>query len=100
MSFTGERFPTVAQFDRVPYRPAAPIAADSFTQAEAEALARGALLFEQEAGASWYLAAALPYYDEHQQLAGPQRSPAHRFLRSKRWSGSRPKTADRPGRTG
>jgi hypothetical protein len=67
LRFTGERFLTVAQFDRVPYRPAAPIAADSFTQAEAEALARGVLLFEQEPGASWYLAAALPYYDEHQQ---------------------------------
>jgi hypothetical protein len=67
LRFTGERFLSVAQFERLPYRPEVPIVADSLTQADAEALARQVLLFEQQAGASWYLAAALPYYDQDQQ---------------------------------
>jgi len=67
LRFTGERFLTVAEFERVPYRPARPISADSFTPSHADALAHEVMLFEQEAGASWYLAAALPYYDQDQQ---------------------------------
>lgn len=67
LRFTGERFLTVSQFERVPYRPAAPIRADSFTPSDARELARKVLRFEQEVGASWYLAAALPYYDRDLQ---------------------------------
>lgn len=67
LRFTGERFLTVAQFERVPYRPASPIAARSFTPDDANELARRVLRFEQAAGASWYLAAALPCYDRDLQ---------------------------------
>ena len=67
LRFTGERFLTVAQFEHVPYRPATPIAAASFTPSEADELAREVMLFEQKAGATWYLAAALPYYDQDLQ---------------------------------
>ncbi|MBA3808935.1 MAG: hypothetical protein H0X28_11185 [Solirubrobacterales bacterium] len=67
LRFTGKRFLTVAQFERVPYRPATRITADSFTPSDADALAREVMLFEQHAGASWYLAAALPYYDQDLQ---------------------------------
>lgn len=67
LRFTGERFLTVAQFERVPYRPATRITADSFAPSDADALARDVMLFEQEVGASCYLAAALPYYDQDLQ---------------------------------
>jgi hypothetical protein len=67
LRFTGDRFLSVAQFERISYRPASPITADTFTPSDAEALAREVLRFEQAAGASWYMAAALPYYDSDQQ---------------------------------
>jgi hypothetical protein len=67
LRFTGERFLMVAQFERVPYRPATRITADSFAPSDADALARDVMLFEQEVGASCYLAAALPYYDQDLQ---------------------------------
>lgn len=67
LRFTGERFLTVAQFERLPYSPSAPIKVDAFAPSDADSLAREVMLFEQEAGASWYLAAALPYYDQDQQ---------------------------------
>jgi hypothetical protein len=54
LRFTGERFLAVAQFERVPYRPATRITAGSFTPSDADALARNVMLFEQEIGASWY----------------------------------------------
>jgi hypothetical protein len=37
LRFTGERFLTVAQFERLPYRPATPITADSFAPSNADA---------------------------------------------------------------
>jgi hypothetical protein len=67
LRFTGERFLTVAQFERVPYRPATRITADSFVPSDADALARDVMLFEQEVGASWYVTAALPCYDQDLQ---------------------------------
>ncbi len=67
LRFTGERFLAVAQFERVPYRPATRITAGSFTPSDADALARNVMLFEQEVGASWYVTAALPYYDQDLQ---------------------------------
>lgn len=67
LRFTGERFLSVAQFERVPYRPSAPITADSFSPSDAGVLAREVMSFEQEVGASWYVAAALPYYDQDLQ---------------------------------
>ena len=67
LRFTGDRFLTVTQFSRIPYRPAAPIAAHAFTPTDANDLARGVLRFEQRVGASWYMAAALPCYDKDLQ---------------------------------
>lgn len=64
LRFTGERFLTVTQFERLAYRPVAPITAETFAPSDAIALARGVMLFEQDVGATWYLAATLPYHDE------------------------------------
>ena len=50
LRFTGERFLAVAQFKRVPYRPATRITASSFTLSDADALARNVMLFEQKDG--------------------------------------------------
>jgi hypothetical protein len=62
--FVGGRFLQVATLSGLPYAPAAPFAADSFTPADASQLARGALLFEQEHGADHYLAPTLPQADQ------------------------------------
>jgi hypothetical protein len=64
LRFTGERFQTVAQFERLQYRPAAPLTAESFAPSDATVLAREVMLFQQDVRAAWYLAAALPYYDQ------------------------------------
>jgi hypothetical protein len=64
LRLTGERFMTVSQFDRLPYRPEVPITGESLTPTSASTLARDVMLCEQEMGASWYLAAGLPYYDQ------------------------------------
>lgn len=63
LRFTGERFISVEQLAKLPYAPRAPFIAHTFTAVQAEALARGVLLFEQASGAACYLAAGLPYYD-------------------------------------
>jgi hypothetical protein len=63
LRLTGERFMSVSQFERLPYRPDKPITAESLTPSGASELARGVMLCEQEIGASWYLATGLPYYD-------------------------------------
>ncbi len=67
LRLTGERFMSVSQFEQLPYRPDAPITADSFTPSAADVLARDVMLCEQVIGASWYLAAGLPYYDKDLQ---------------------------------
>jgi hypothetical protein len=64
LRFAGERYLTVSQFERLPYRPPAPITADTFTATQAQTLARGVMSFQQQAGASFYLAAGLPYADD------------------------------------
>lgn len=61
--FVGERFLDVEHFERVPYRPDAPVTADGLTPSGAEELAKAVMRFEQEAGASCYLAAGVPYAD-------------------------------------
>jgi hypothetical protein len=66
LCFTGERYLEVSRFERLPYRPAAPITAGAFTPKQAHALARGVMSFEQQAGARFYLAAGLPYFDDDQ----------------------------------
>ncbi len=64
LRFIGERYLTVSQFERLPYRPSAPITAETFTAAQAQTLAHGVMSFQQQAGASFYLAAGLPYADD------------------------------------
>jgi hypothetical protein len=62
--FGGWRFVQVQQFARVPYAPKRPIVAGDFPSNAADELARAVLRFEQDAGASWYVAAGLPYVDD------------------------------------
>jgi hypothetical protein len=64
LRFVGERYLTVSQFERLPYRPPAPITAEAFTAAQAQTLARDVMSFQQRAGASFYLAAGLPFADD------------------------------------
>jgi hypothetical protein len=68
LRLAGERFLSVDAFERLPYRPNAPITSNTLTQRDAEALAKRVMRFEQDVGATWYLAAALPNQD--QQLDG------------------------------
>jgi hypothetical protein len=41
LRFAGERYLTVSQFERLPYRPPTPITADTFTATQAQALRAG-----------------------------------------------------------
>ena len=64
LRFTGERFVSVERLAGLPYAPAGPITAQTFTTVQAEALARGVMLFQQTSSAACYLAAGLPCYDD------------------------------------
>jgi len=61
---TGERFLTIQQFERLPYRTDTPIRVDTPTSSSLAQLARAVMAFEQQVDASWYLTAALPLYDQ------------------------------------
>jgi hypothetical protein len=61
--FVGERFMQVEQFDRIPFKPDAPITPEALTPSVADELARAVMRFEQGAGASCYVAAGMPYAD-------------------------------------
>jgi hypothetical protein len=63
LRLTGERFLSVEQFERLAYSPNTPIRPDGLTQAGADELAKRVIRFERDAGASWYVTAALPYHD-------------------------------------
>ncbi len=63
LRLSGERFLSVAQFRQLPYDRETPISVESFAPSEATGLARAVMGFQQDAGASWYVAAGLPYHD-------------------------------------
>ncbi len=61
--FTGERFLQVGQFERIPYAPKAPLRPGDLTNSAAAELALAVMRFQQDVGASCYLAAVLPQQD-------------------------------------
>ncbi len=67
LRLVGERFLEVERLQALPYSPARPLLAADLTPTACADLARAVMAFEQDHGASAYLAAGLPYQDRDLQ---------------------------------
>lgn len=64
LRFTGERYLDTEALRKLPYAPPAPFRVDTFDDAAARGLSRGAMLYAQDRGTDVHLCAGLPLYDK------------------------------------